>query len=153
MDLKLDVSKACNRIEWRFLEKCLLNWVYPVLLNGSRVGYLTPNQGIRQGDPLSPYLFICCVEAFIQMVELAVGQWRLKGIQIAPSAPNISNLFFADNTIVFTRATVQGAEVVRSILNKYAAASGQIINMEKSTMVFSPNINSEQASSRSYRSR
>lgn len=157
MALKLDVSKAYDRIEWGFLEKillklgftqslvdfimiCVSSVSYSFLLNGSRFGRLTPNRGIRQGDPLSPYLFICCVEAFIQMIEAAVGQWSMNGIKVAPTAPVVSNLCFADDTILFTRATVQEAEVVRAILDKYAAASGQIINIEKSTMVFSPNL-------------
>lgn len=113
---------------------------YSFLLNGSQFGYLTPKRGIRQGDPLSPYLFICCVEVFIQMVERAVTQGWLKGIRIAPSAPTISNICFADDTILFSQATVQEAVVFRDILHRYAMVSGHIVNMEKSTMVFSPNI-------------
>lgn len=95
---------------------------------------------IRQGDPLSPYLFIYCVEDFIQMVEKTVSSGRLKGIKLAQTAPTISNLCFADDTILFSQANVHEATMVRDILDKYAAVSGQIIKMEKSTMVFSPNI-------------
>lgn len=73
------------------------------------------------------------------MVETTIGQGRIKRILVAHSAPIISNQCFADDTILFTQATMQEAEVVTSILNKYAAVSWQIINMEKSTMVFSPN--------------
>lgn len=92
-NLNRSIKKLLDRIEWRFLEKILLKLgfiqsivelimlivtsvTYSFLLNGSRVGRLTPNRGIRQGDPLSPYLFICCVKPFIQMVEAAVGQGR-----------------------------------------------------------------------------
>lgn len=73
------------------------------------------------------------------MVETTEGEGRLKGVRIIHSAPIISQLCFANGTILFSQATVHEVEVVRSILNKYAAASGQIINLEKSTMVFSPN--------------
>lgn len=62
---------------------CVTSVSYSFLLNGSQFGSLVSNRGIRQGDPLSPYLVICCVEAFIKMVESAVGEGRLKGIRIA----------------------------------------------------------------------
>lgn len=158
------MSKAYDRIEWIFLEKVLsrlgfarsiidlimlsVTFVsYSFLLNGSQFGHLTPNRGIRQGDPLFPYLFMCCVEAFIQMVESAVQQKNLKGIRISPEAPVISNLCFADDTILFCQANRGEAETVLAILNKYAEASGQIINMEKSTMVMRPNASPELCSS------
>lgn len=67
-------------------------------------------------------------------------QGWLRGIRIAQLAPTISNLCFADDTILFSQATAQEAIVVRDILDRYALVSGQIINMEKSTMGFSPNI-------------
>lgn len=53
---------------------CVTSVSYSFLLNGSQFGSLVSNRGIRQGDPLSPYLVICCVEAFIKMVESAVGE-------------------------------------------------------------------------------
>lgn len=160
MALKLDVSKAYDRIEWKFLDRmltklgfdssivdlimiCVSTVSFSFLLNGSQFGALKPERGIRQGDPLSPYLFICCVEGFIKMVESAVESGRLKGIRITPSAPCISQLCFADDTILFSQATTRDAEVIRSILDLYVAASGQIINLEKSTIIFSPNAQAE----------
>lgn len=124
-------------MEWLFLEKillklglvrsivdlimlCVSSVSYFFLLNGSQFGSLSPNRGIRQGDPLSLYLFSYCVEAFIQMVETAVDHGRIKGIRIDPTAPTISHLCFADDTILFSQATAQEAEAVRSILEKYA---------------------------------
>lgn len=88
---------------------------------------------------MSPHPFICCVEALIQMVNSIVGEHRLSGIFIAPTAPIISHLCFADDTILFCQATKMEAEAVIRLLSLYPAASGQIINMDKSTMVYSPN--------------
>lgn len=73
------------------------------------------------------------------MVHHVVASNRLQGIRIAPSVPMISNLYFADDTILFCRANVSDAEEVLSILNRYTRASGKIVNLEKSTMIFSPN--------------
>lgn len=58
-------------------------------------------RGLRQGDPLSPYLFICCAEAFIHMIESAVAHNRLRGIRMIPTTPVVSNFCFVDDTLLF----------------------------------------------------
>lgn len=73
------------------------------------------------------------------MVERATLQGRIKGLKIARTAPTVSFLCFADDTLLFGHATVHEAHEFALILDTYAAISGQIINMEKSSMVFSPN--------------
>lgn len=80
---------------------CVTSVSYSFLLNGKKFGDVQPGRGLRQGDPLSPYLFICCVEAFIGLVDRSVSQNQLHGIIIALSAPMISNLCFADDTVIF----------------------------------------------------
>lgn len=71
-------------------------------------------------------------------MESAVSQGRLHGVRVAPTAPVISNLCFADDTVLFCQATVGEAEDILRIFDRYALASGQIVNLEKSTMTFSP---------------
>lgn len=80
---------------------CVTSVSYSFLLNGKQFGDVQPGRGLRQGDPLFPYLFICCVEAFIGLVDRSVSQNQLHGIIIALSAPMISNLCFADDTVIF----------------------------------------------------
>lgn len=91
---------------------CFSSASYSFLLNGKQFGDLQPSRGLRQGDPLSSYLFICCVEAFIKLVQTAVADGRLHGVRVAPTAPEISNLCFADDTVLFCRAEVAEAEDV-----------------------------------------
>lgn len=157
MTLKLDVSKAYDRVEWKFLRMLLLRLglppcfvelimisvtsvSYSFLMNGSQFGRLIPERGLRQGDPLSPYLFICVVEAFMGMIAKAEEAGLLHGVRVAPSAPSVSALCFADDTMIFCRATNAEAAVLKSILDSYAVVSGQVINFDKSSMTFSSGI-------------
>lgn len=77
------------------------------------------------------------MEGFIRLVEEAVDNGKLHGV-MAPSTPVISHLCYADDTVLYSQATMVEANELLRILGKYAQASGQIINLEKSSMTFSP---------------
>lgn len=130
MTLKLDVSKAYDRVEWRFLRLILLRLglpttyvdlimpsvtsvTYSCLLNGSQFGHLVAERGLRQGDPMSPYLFICLVEAFIALMAQAEAAGHIHGVRVAPSAPSVATLCFADDIMIFCRASVGDARALR----------------------------------------
>lgn len=83
------------------------------------------------------------VEAFIGLIETAAQLGRIKGIKIARSAPSITNLCFADDTMIFCHATHESAGHLRQILDAYARVSGQVINFEKSSIVFSTSMSEE----------
>ncbi|XP_074318894.1 uncharacterized protein LOC141655729 [Silene latifolia] len=154
MALKLDMSKAYDRVEWVFLEKVLLRmgfdgvWVdrvmncvrtvsYEVVVNGELSNPIYPGRGLRQGDPISPYLFILCAEVLSSLMKRAVEAGTLHGIRIAPTAPVISHLLFADDSIFFVKAAESEARKVMDILAQYERASGQVINFDKTTVSFS----------------
>ncbi|KAL0416625.1 UNVERIFIED_CONTAM: putative mitochondrial protein [Sesamum latifolium] len=92
-------------------------------------------RGIRQGDPLSPYLFLFCAEAFTCLIQDVERRGRLNGEAVARHAPWISNLLFADDTLVFCEAIVEQIGEVGRILRTYARASGQEMNLQKSSIV------------------
>lgn len=157
MTLKLDVSKAYDRVEWSFLRKSLLrlgldssfvnlimNCVtsvnYSFLMNGSQFGVLQPGRRLRQGDPLSPYLFICVVESFIALISEAERRGEISGVRVARNTPSITTLCFADETLLFCKATEGEAVALKTRLDLYANVSGQVINYEKSSMTFSRGI-------------
>ncbi|XP_074308855.1 uncharacterized protein LOC141643553 [Silene latifolia] len=154
MALKLDMAKAYDRIEWSFLEGtlrdmgfddrwcnrvmlCVRSVTYAVTINGSYTECFKPQRGLRQGDPLSPYLFILCAEVFSSMIRREMEMGNLHGIRIAPVAPMVSHLFFADDSIIFTKANEREARLVKSIINRYEKASGQLVSLDKTTVSFS----------------
>lgn len=155
--LKLDISKAYDRLEWNYLEAVLLRlgfckqWVdiilatvrsvsYSILLNGSQQGFIMPRRGIRQGDPLSPYLFILAAEGLSSLISAAVHDGIVRGLSMSPTAPVIHHLLFADDSFLFGRADVRECRAITGILKTYATASGQCINLQKSSVVFSGNV-------------
>ncbi|XP_062102834.1 uncharacterized protein LOC133812999 [Humulus lupulus] len=156
MALKLDMSKAYDTIEWGFLEammkkmgfgdhwvslvmKCVSSVSYKIAIEGQELGPIVPTRGLRQGDPLSPYLFIFCAEGFFALISKFVGEGRLTGCKVARAAPVISHMLFADDSYLFCKASMEEAVHVKELLHSYQVASGQQINLAKSSVFFSTN--------------
>ena len=139
--LKLDVSKAYDRVEWLFLQgvmqklgfpekwiervmTCVTTTSFSILLNGKPYGNVFPSRGIRQRDRLSPYLFLLCVEGFTYLLAKAENEGKIYGAFICRGAPKVSNLLFANDSLLFCRATQNEVEVISEVLQTYANASG-----------------------------
>ena len=135
MSLKLDMSKAYDRVEWPFLEVS-----YRFRVNGNLTEVVQPGRGLRQGDPISPYLFLLCAEGFSALLNKAKADGLISGIKLAPSAPRVNHLLFADDSLLLMEANLQSVETINSILQIYEEGSGQMINRDKSSVMFSPNI-------------
>ncbi|XP_043717945.1 uncharacterized protein LOC122665877 [Telopea speciosissima] len=136
LTLKLDMRKAYDRVEWEFIDKllhrfgfadhwvqmvlsCLRSVSYILMINGAMCGKVIPSRGIRQDDPLSLALFILCSQALSSLLVKAGNEGLLKGIQLA----EVCHL--------------------QECLNIYCKASGQAVNLQKSTLSFSPNVHSK----------
>lgn len=154
--LKIDIIKAYDRMEWTYHEQILVKLgfantvvsllmmcvkfvIYKVSVGRELVGPSYPSKGLRQGDPLSPYLFILCMEGLSIMLQKFEGEGALHGAKAAINAPMISHLFFADDSLLFFRADEREAIKVKDVLHEYEMASGQSINFQKSSMMFSKN--------------
>ena len=141
--MKLDMSKAYDRVEWSFIENMMLKlgfnqlWVqklmncvtsvrYNFQINGKIYGEVTPTRGLRQGDPLSPYLFIICAEGFSALLRQAESRRDILGLKIARTAPSISHLFFADDSLLFLQASERSLQSIQNIFSLYSECSGQV---------------------------
>ena len=112
---------------------------YKINIGGRELGPVIPTRGLRQGDPLSPYLFIICAEGFLALLSDFEKRGRLQGCKVARGAPSISHMFFADDSYLFCKATEGSANSVVELLSHFQLASGQQVNFNKSSVFFSSN--------------
>jgi hypothetical protein len=120
--------------------ECISTVSYQILINGQPSICIVPERGIRQGDPLSPYVFILCSNVLSGLLHKEVQNNNLHGIQVARGAPKITHLLFADDSLFFARANQHEAESINRILNTYQTASGQTVSLEKSDVSYSRNM-------------
>lgn len=155
--LKLDISKAYDRVSWNYLRKRMImmsfseiwiRWImlcvttvsYSISFQGSTIGPIIPRRGLRQGDALSPYLFLICVEGLSLALKSYAANGGIKGCCIGQSAPSVTHLLFADDSFLFFKATSAESRSIKEILNSYEVFSGQAVNYQKSAVFFSANV-------------
>ncbi|KAH1056870.1 hypothetical protein J1N35_034935 [Gossypium stocksii] len=158
MAVKLDMSKAYDRVEWGFLKELMLRmgfakeWVelimkcittsYTVNINGGSGRIFQSTRGLRQGDPLTPFLFLLCNERLSSLIRLAMKEGFLKGAKVSRRGLKISHLLFVDdcimifccvlwaiwgdkNTRVHKKVSRSGKEIV-SFVNSYILELNEI---------------------------
>ncbi|XP_043700369.1 uncharacterized protein LOC122651103 [Telopea speciosissima] len=154
--LKLDMRKAYNRLDWRFVEailsrlgfhhrwvqlvmECIRSVSYSLLINGSTKVTINPSCGIRQADPLSSALFILCSQVLSSVITAAEANGSIQGIRVRNRGPKMTHLLFADDCLLFGQANLQEVTTLKDCLELYCKASGQEV---KSSLTFSPNTHS-----------
>ena len=146
---KVDYQKAYDSVSWDFLlymlrrigfslkwinwiEGCLRSASISVLVNGSPTAEFSPQRGLRQRDPLAPFLFNVVVEALNGLLKSATKKNMYTGFPVGSNNVRISILQYADDTIFFGEANMENVRVIKAVLRTFELASGLQINFAKS---------------------
>ena len=116
-----------------------------VLLNGSKLDNFLLSKGIHQDDPISPYLFVLCVERLSYLIHDALKNGRWKPIRVSRRGPDLSHSFLANDMMLFAEATKNQMQVILECLSCFCQASGQKVNFAKPSIYFSSNVDSSLA--------
>lgn len=110
---------------------CLNSSVLNVLINGKPSYPILPSRGVRQGDPISPYLFILALEYLSLTISELVHKGLWAPIKINSRAPSLSHLMFVDDIILFTRADTSNVGLIYHTISKFSNLSGLNVNLAK----------------------
>jgi hypothetical protein len=112
---------------------------YCFKINGSLTDEVVPSRGLRQGDPISPYLFLIYGEAISCILNAADDDGRLEGVRVSPNVPSFNHLLFADDSLILLKVDEACTQNLIHILNMYEECSGQTVNIDKTSLMFSKN--------------
>ncbi|MFS7899786.1 putative RNA-directed DNA polymerase [Helianthus anomalus] len=150
---KIDIQKAYDTVEWGFLHNCLVHFGFPrkmidwimtcvttpsfsIAVNGEHKGFFKGKRGLRQGDPISPYLFTLVMEVLTLMITRRVSMdqmfkyhWRCKDLEL-------THLCFADDLFLFCHGDTNSVGILMDALQEFKEASGLVPSIPKSTVYF-----------------
>ncbi|PKI45565.1 hypothetical protein CRG98_034083 [Punica granatum] len=152
--IKLDLEKAFDRLEWGFIHKVLhhfdfsvawIDWLMTcvsststsIILNGSCLDSFTHSRGIRQGDRISPYIFIFYMEYMVHLIEDKVHLQVWKGVKPTRSCFDLAHLLFTDNILLMGITSPATINAITFVLQLFCMESGMKINLGKSKLIFS----------------
>ena len=147
--IKLDMVKAYDRVSWAYT--CIIlrkmgfselfidrawrimsnNW-YSVVINGKRHGFFQSTRGLKQGDPLSPGLFIIGAEFLSRKLNHLQANHLYRGFNMERKGPQINHLSFADDIIIFTSTDCTSLQLIMKVIEDYEGVSDQMVNKDKS---------------------
>ncbi|KAK7260044.1 hypothetical protein RIF29_25766 [Crotalaria pallida] len=158
MAIKIDLEKAYDKLKWNFvidtlkdegIPDMLINVIYHcissatmnILWNGEILDPIIPANGVRQGDPISPYLFVLCMERLSHIINVAINHKFWKPIKLSRGGPLISHLAFADDLFLFAEVSLDQIDCITTCLDLFCESSGSKVNSDKTRIFFSKNVN------------
>ncbi|XP_020096969.1 uncharacterized protein LOC109716078, partial [Ananas comosus] len=150
MIVKYDMEKAYDRVRWDSVTTVLslmrfpikwVNWImacissptYAFIINGKASDWIQPAGGLRQGDPLSPYLFILIAQVLTSLLNEAQSCGSFTGIPVGDNS-YLSHLMYADDILITGAISRRNCRGIEAILHKYECLSGQRVNKDKSAL-------------------
>jgi hypothetical protein len=154
--IKVDLAKAYDRIRWSFIAEvlkevglpdelrsiimhCITSVTTNVMWHGKRSSFFQPERGIRQVDPISPYIFVLCMDKLTHLIVEAVDSGKWHPLKAGKAGPAISHLMFADDLLLFGKATEENVKAITDTLDSFSSLSGQMVSLEKTSILFSKN--------------
>uniref|UniRef100_A0A3Q7HQD8 Reverse transcriptase domain-containing protein n=1 Tax=Solanum lycopersicum TaxID=4081 RepID=A0A3Q7HQD8_SOLLC len=134
--LKNVLEKTFDKLEWSFIYKTLKFFKFPNNIRSlimTKTEFFSPSKGIRQGDSVSPYIFILCMKTLSLHISHQVNLGVRELIRINHMAPPLSHLFYADDLTLMARAHPKNVDTIANSLKNFCALSGQSINRSKSS--------------------
>ncbi|XP_027152118.1 uncharacterized protein LOC113752185 [Coffea eugenioides] len=139
--LKLDMSKAYDRVSWvflmnimrrfgfgeRFLDmvwRLISNAWFSVIINGASYGFFKSSRGLRQGDPISPALFVIGAEVLSRALNNLVLHRGYRGFKVPRGCPQVTHLAFADDVLIFANGSARALQDIVRVLKLYQQSSG-----------------------------
>lgn len=155
--LKIDLAKTFDRLEWNFIvqalsrkglhghfinliHSCISSPTFSIVINGQPFARFRSDRGIRQGCPLSPYLFVLAINDLSLALQDAMSHSSLQGVMLGPNCPPYTRCFLRTTLLICGNATIQEAKVMKQILNSFCSMSGQTPNWAKSGIIFSKHV-------------
>jgi len=149
---KVDFEKAYDSVDWGFLEymlkrcgfsekwrvwmkACVFGGSMSILVNGSPTEEINIQRGLKQGDPLAPFLFLLVAEGFSGLMRNAVNRNMFKGFEVKRGGVSISHLQYADDTLCIGEASVKNLWTLKAILRGFELVSGLKVNFHKSCLI------------------
>nr|KYP62563.1 Retrovirus-related Pol polyprotein LINE-1 [Cajanus cajan] len=124
-----------------YLKKLDFNSLATFLLwNGKMLNEFSPSYGVRQGDPISPYILLLCLERLFHIINAAMEQKRWKPIRLSRNGPDLSHIAFADDLVLFVEDSLDQVEVISSCLKIFCESARQKASQEKTRIFFSKNV-------------
>ncbi|RVX05281.1 Transposon TX1 uncharacterized 149 kDa protein [Vitis vinifera] len=138
---KIDFEKAYDHVKWDFLDHvlekkgfsprwrkwmsgCLSSVSFAILVNGSAKGWVKASRGLRQGDPLSPFLFTLVADVLSRMLMRAEERNLMEGFRVGRNRTRVSHLQFADDTTFFSNSREEELQTLKSLLLVFGHISG-----------------------------